>query len=254
MENASAPGFYGKLPGRGDFVSRRLPRSFLDPWDRWLQESLSVSRKQLGKAWLDSYLISPIWRFVMGAGTCGSAAMAGVMMPSVDRVGRYFPLMIALELTNSVDNLRLLVEADPWFEAAEQLALRGLQDDLDLDDFDQRVSALGAPPLPLPESTLGDSAGGLNTAWYCPLNDLDDIQDSLALLTGHLVRRVFPLASVWWSRGSEEIEPCLLVCEGLPPSEGFAAMLKGDWQQAGWSTRSLRNVQSTGIQTEEPET
>ena len=30
-------GFFGKLPSHGDFLSRRLPRSFVDPWDSWLQ-------------------------------------------------------------------------------------------------------------------------------------------------------------------------------------------------------------------------
>jgi type VI secretion system protein ImpM len=28
-----AAGCYGKLPCLGDFVSRRLPRAFIQPWD-----------------------------------------------------------------------------------------------------------------------------------------------------------------------------------------------------------------------------
>jgi type VI secretion system protein ImpM len=32
------PGFYGKLPTAGDFVTRRLPIDFVRVWDRWLAQ------------------------------------------------------------------------------------------------------------------------------------------------------------------------------------------------------------------------
>ena len=41
---ADSPGFFGKLPEFSDFLSRRLPRSFLDPWDAWLQQGILSSR------------------------------------------------------------------------------------------------------------------------------------------------------------------------------------------------------------------
>ena len=45
----TTPGFYGKTPRHGDFIKRRLPRSFVDPWDDWLQ------RADLGQS-------RPAWR------------------------------------------------------------------------------------------------------------------------------------------------------------------------------------------------
>ncbi len=57
------PGFYGKLCAMGDFVSRRLPPSFVGPWDAWLQAMLTESRRHLGKDWLPAYMTAPIWRF-----------------------------------------------------------------------------------------------------------------------------------------------------------------------------------------------
>jgi type VI secretion system protein ImpM len=81
-------GFFGKLPGNGDFVHRRLPRSFVDPWDRWIQRGVAASRTQMGETWLDTYLKSPMWRFVLAPGPCGTQGWMGVLMPSVDRVGR----------------------------------------------------------------------------------------------------------------------------------------------------------------------
>lgn len=39
MSDASAvgPGFFGKVRTQGDFVSRRLPPEFVQPWDICLQ-------------------------------------------------------------------------------------------------------------------------------------------------------------------------------------------------------------------------
>ena len=37
---AAAAGWYGKLPGLGDFAMRRLPPEFVSHWDAWLQSGL----------------------------------------------------------------------------------------------------------------------------------------------------------------------------------------------------------------------
>ena len=50
MIAAGAPGFYGKVATRGDFVGRRLPRTFLDPWDQWLQASLAHQERRYSDA------------------------------------------------------------------------------------------------------------------------------------------------------------------------------------------------------------
>ena len=91
-------GVYGKLASRGDFVSRGLPHSFIQPWDAWLAAGLLASQEQLGAQWLDAYLVSPLWRFALAPDVCGPTAVVGVLMPSIDRVGRYFPLTIAQTL------------------------------------------------------------------------------------------------------------------------------------------------------------
>ena len=33
MSESFETGWYGKLPASGDFVTRRLPPSFIEPWD-----------------------------------------------------------------------------------------------------------------------------------------------------------------------------------------------------------------------------
>lgn len=69
-------GFYGKLASRGDFVSRALPQSFVGPWDSWLAAGLLASQQRLGGDWLNVYLVSPLWRFVLAPGVCGPDAAA----------------------------------------------------------------------------------------------------------------------------------------------------------------------------------
>jgi type VI secretion system ImpM family protein len=98
-------GFFGKLPSHGDFVSRRLSRDFLDVWDGWLQHCMAESKATLGENWLNVFLTSPIWRFAMTPGACGDEAYIGVLTPSVDRVGRYFPLSIVASAPESAPPL-----------------------------------------------------------------------------------------------------------------------------------------------------
>ena len=99
-------GFYGKLPSHGDFLRRRVSDAFVGVWDGWLQECIAASRAILGERWLDVYLTSPAWRFACAAGTFGAAPIAGVMVPSVDRVGRYFHLTFVAELPPGAERRR----------------------------------------------------------------------------------------------------------------------------------------------------
>ncbi len=239
-----SPGLYGKLPARGDFIQRgTLPRDFLEHWDSWLQEALTLSREQLGDGWLRAYLNSPVWRFVLSAGCCGERPIGGLIMPSVDRVGRYFPLTLASALPRSIDATALLRRGADWFERAEQLLLEALEDDLDLDDFVARVEALGAPPCPeAPPMIDGER-------WWFELNDLDRIADDLHRLQPALLNRAFPRCSLWWTHGSQRIAPGLLITSGLPPEQAFSALLVGDWAHHGWSTSgtSVSGTSTAGL-------
>ncbi|UII69348.1 type VI secretion system-associated protein TagF [Pseudomonas sp. HN11] len=138
-------GFFGKVPSLGDFVSRRLPLAFLNPWDAWLQVGLQCSRERWGEQWLEVYLCSPIWHFALAAGVCGEEGWAGVMIPSVDRVGRYFPLTVA-----AARGEVLLLDA-AWHSEVERLALSALGEALSLEVFDDSVQAL---PMPAPNECM----------------------------------------------------------------------------------------------------
>ncbi len=242
MQTASAAGFYGKLPCKGDFLQRRLAQEFVDAWDPWLQQCLSSSREQLQERWLDFYLTSPVWRFAVAEGVCGSGAYAGVMVPSVDRVGRYFPLTVAVQLNTEDCLLDLASEAArKWFDSAESLLLGALEaHELDLSWFDEQVLALGSPlgeadtaEFSRLRAAMHQSApAGQPVPWQVPLQGIHSLQRAVNVFAGlELERTVRPL-TLWWTDGSDAVGPCWLSCRGLPAPHGFATMIAGNWQNA----------------------
>ena len=56
------PGWFGKIPSLGDFASRRLPPTFVKPWDQWLSAELPEARFVLADAWPAIYEQAPISR------------------------------------------------------------------------------------------------------------------------------------------------------------------------------------------------
>ena len=222
---ASRPGFYGKLPIRGDFLGAGLPRSFVEPWDTWLQQGLAASRERLGVAWLPAYLSAPIWRFLLAGGLCGERAAMGVMMSSVDKVGRYFPLVVAAMIPACGAPLATLAAAEAWLEGLERFALSALDEGLDLATFEGALGRLAAPPEAVPVV----AAAGLRVA----------VPAGLAAAAPSLLDAMMPRLgpwSLWWTAGSEAVEASAVLAVGLPPADGFAAFLDGQWERWGWTT------------------
>ncbi|MFS2206972.1 type VI secretion system-associated protein TagF [Variovorax sp. Varisp36] len=136
--STALPGWFGKLPGMGDFAHRRLPESFRVVWDQWLQRGMSRLRDRHAD-WTERYLEAPIWCFALGRQVAGEQAWIGVLMPSVDGVGRYFPFALAIELDASAPGClqgAALAAALRWWAHATQAALEGLDGDLDALRFD----------------------------------------------------------------------------------------------------------------------
>jgi len=86
-------GFYGKLPSRGDFVRAGLSRAIVEAWDGWLQAVMPAIPSDPGDIWW----AMRAWRFAFDPGVCGPCPATGLFLPSADRVGRLFPLLIAAE-------------------------------------------------------------------------------------------------------------------------------------------------------------
>ncbi len=208
-------GYFGKVSTHGDFVTRGLPPQQVQAWDAWLQACVQASQDRLGTAWLERYLTSPVWRFAIAPGVLGPAGLGGVMMPSVDRVGRYFPLMLGAPGGPAL--LDWFHGQAAWYDAIEDLARASLDAGFALARFD------GAPE---PKPGAGVEAGMTPAAaWRLPLKEDLTAAVANAALRGH---------SLWWTEGGPLVEPSVLVCRGMPQATGFAAMLDGSWAVSGW--------------------
>lgn len=224
-------GFFGKVSSHGDFVSRRLPSSFTGKWDGWLQASMRCSRQTLGAAWVDAYLTAPIWRFALAAGICGPSAWAGVLMPSVDCVGRYFPLTVAMALPGDVALLDLAEAGNDWYARLESLMLSSLDRRFTLDHFDAALRATAMPALGRAQSRQKEAArhGFLRLA----IPGLDGLPMAMPELSRLIAEASMDGRSAWWSQGSNWVEPSMVLCCGLPGEAAFTAMLKGFLEQGG---------------------
>jgi type VI secretion system protein ImpM len=231
-------GLYGKLPSHGDFLRRRASDAFVDRWDPWLQQCIAASRAALGDRWLDLYLTSPAWRFVCSAGICGPSPVIGLMVPSVDRVGRYFPLTIVAEMPESVGLLVAATEGASFFTNAEQLLVDTLaEEEIDFDRFDTRVMRLREsltelqrkPAVLLEQVSAALLAGPSETGWQLPLGSVEQFGAVWSQLLSHRLAELYAPLSLWWTDGSAAVEPSCLVARGLPQPDTFRSLLDGSF-------------------------
>ena len=219
-ESRSAiPGWFGKLPSLGDFASRRLPVEFVKAWDAWLQDVLPASREALGEGWFDTYLTMPIWRFVFLPGLVTQSGWAGVLMPSVDRVGRHFPLTLAVELPTHAAAAHAVFEGAAWFAGLEDAALAVLDPTRSADDLDEALaqSVFATPTPAAPETSM------------LPLRALSSVE-AFGALAEHEALRAWSESTgwraLWWTRGRMDGDSLMLGCAGLPTVEEFGWLLE----------------------------
>ena len=141
------PGWYGKLPVLGDFAQRRLPADFVVTWDVWLQQGIASSQLELGADWLNAYLTAHVWHFVLMPGVLGASGWAGVLTPSVDRVGRYFPFTVAAPLPPGQVLGASVSALGGWLRQLEDCARQALAMEGGIDVLEEALARLG-PPRP----------------------------------------------------------------------------------------------------------
>jgi type VI secretion system protein ImpM len=136
-------GFHGKLPNVGDFVQRRLPASFVDAWDAAMQSALATASAAIGETWRETFLASPSWRFALCTDVCDQLPWVGVVVPSYDRVGRVYPLVLAVSPPGANDGWPQTPD-NAWFDALDAAAGR-TREGIDVSMFDALVAMLPDP-------------------------------------------------------------------------------------------------------------
>jgi type VI secretion system ImpM family protein len=190
-----AVAWYGKLPSRGDFVSRGVPRSWSRAWDEWLQRALAHAAQRLGAAALRERLQAmPPWACAFGPVQAGEPMWLGAVVASCDRVGRIFPTLLV--------------------EAYDEAALRAVSVPALLDragEFADWLIEVNREPVSLKEFERG-TAELSGMAW--DVGELEEPDDGLPRL-----RERWPSArSVWW-RMDDSVDLPAALAEDWPPRD-----------------------------------
>lgn len=215
---ARAPaGWYGKLPTLGDFAMRRLDPGFVEAWDGWLAEGLGGWRERDPEGWLPAYLAGPSWRFVLLDGVlpaaAGSGPVAGVMLPSVDRVGRYFPFTLAWPLDPLPRDAEALEQLLRTLHRCDDLAFDALHEDWSVERLEQELALLAnAVDAPASTEPLQRAPAGVGAA--------------LQRLAGEALLTHWSGCAIWLSDPGDTAAR-LHVCRGLPRGSDFDLLLCG---------------------------
>lgn len=196
-------GWHGKLPTRGDFVGRGLPRAWLRGWDDWVQRAMADASRRIDAVLLRERLLgmSP-WHFVAlpeSVAPPRATVWTGVVLPSTDRVGRAFPLLFAQSYDlAAAENADL----DGLHEQAIELShwLRAGIHTLSAAAFDQSASQWGHLPWPVDSATT----------------DSPDPHETLARL-----RQREPTAASFWWRLDHSMSEVGVLAEPWPPRESL---------------------------------
>lgn len=235
----STIGLLGKLPAHGDFVQRNLSAGFINIWDEWLQHFIAGTKEQLAENWLDIYLTSPLWRFVFSSGVVDENNWAGIMIPSVDRVGRYYPFSIVKKLPQSVNAFEFMQLQSDWFTDIESLALDALDGQITIDDLVDKLDDMEINSS-TNHSRLGFNMDSDSFQFDMPYEE-KSISNIYSLLLDSVMTKTFQSYSIWQSTGSELVNPCLFSCQGLPDIQKMPAMMNGDWRNHQWQQPYLLN-------------
>ncbi|MDX2416794.1 MAG: type VI secretion system-associated protein TagF [Xanthomonadales bacterium] len=216
-------GFYGKLPTYGDFIQKRLPQDFINPWHEWLQSGMLAVREHEPENWLSYYLNCPAWCFVLGAGICGSQPVAGVTIPSVDKVGRYFNFPMASILPEETEPASFASSHYQWVLDIKDLALEILDEELDQQSIEEAITSnsLELSYSPGPRANFENEADQLRVVY--PEDTL--IKEQLPGLLHHMILRDQNIYGLWWHKGSSQVSAQTVICANMPSTTSYLGLM-----------------------------
>ncbi len=211
-------GAFGKIPSLGDFFRIGVTPNFVEPWDNWLQNGMRVTRTILGNQWQTCFMSAPIWRFTLSAGQAGPDTVLGVMMPSVDRVGREFPLTLVARIMGKPSSLQIHFGAGSVFEKLENIALDTLEDGVSRDMLANRLQEMPHVPQ-VSWARVNRRPGQVSIC-------TDKGQSPVSALAADLAGCDFRAPSVW--SAVLESGSRLMTAEGLPTPEQIRGLFDLD--------------------------
>ena len=216
-------GYFGKLPTLGDFVHQLLPQDFANGWHAWLQQSMATARESLGDDFLNYYLNCPVWKFLVSPGVCGVQAVAGLTIPSVDKVGRYFNFTLATVLPMGTDPCTYALRNQEGLLELENLALDILAEDYAKEEIELKVRDVSLL-FNTPSATHHDIETGPEFI-RASLDGTFPFADQVGGLLTHLINQNLGDYSIWWYGQAGQTQSQIVVCNGLPSHEIYLRLL-----------------------------
>ena len=219
-------GWYGKLASLGDFAQRRMPAECLPAFDVWLSRAMQDGRELLGERWLEVYLTAPVLRFALAPGVIDAQWWFGLLMPSCDSVGRYFPLVIAQRRARAPEDRIALDHLELWYEHLAHAALLTLNDDGgSVDALEQSLH--DAPPWPTPGRSSAVSSEATAQGQHLRLAPAATLHQWLHGLAVQRLGSNLSGCSLWWRVTESRVGDAVDIVHGLPEGATFAALLSG---------------------------
>ena len=219
-------GIYGKLPAKRDFIAVEVPANVLNVIERWLQGGVASSRNTMGGAWQDIYLTAPIWHFWLGADICGTYCM-GSIMPSVDGIGRYFPLAL---LAYGEDGETIAPPLDDacneWFDRVDRILLSALDTEQDLDGF-ALVRLLSGTDVSLQVANR-TTATPLRSGFFWTAEENGITSSVPENVRDEDYYHAAQTRTYWWTGGGQRFGPRFISQTGMPDPGLYRSFLTGE--------------------------
>lgn len=222
-----ACGWFGKVAALGDFSARRLPQELISRCDDWLSRGVQISRQQLGEQWLNTYLNAPVWRFAWSPGIAGPSWWMGVLMPSVDSVGRYFPLIVAQASAHAPDSGHDQLALQRWMDHVAHAAMATLQPGSSVEGFEAQLAA--APPWQATPPQHGSTLRRLVGRDRFQGGPQPSLSQWLEEVASQCLHQQTQGQSLWWLPDSGHGGGSLSMGPGLPSPDHFIDLLQGSW-------------------------
>ncbi len=222
-------GFFGKLPGYGDFIQRNVSPEFINLWDNWLLKSIETSREQLANNWRSSYFNSPIWRFVIGNGALGNTTTTGLMMPSVDKSGRCYPFAVFCQSDEQINPFIFARKTEPYHDNGEEFILSLLEKQRpDLDGISDVLSDIYSEVNESLYKSISSMASS-SVMEIASITDikLDDFGSCNETLLETLLDRQNIDISIWSMSSVVGINSQKRYFSGIPPVDNYYSFLVG---------------------------
>ncbi|MFT6903810.1 MAG: type VI secretion system ImpM family protein [Oleiphilaceae bacterium] len=237
-------GFFGKLPINGDFIQRNLPNHFVHCWDNWLQENLLACQQKYPGDWLQHYLTSPIWRFFIAPSVIDENAYIGIVGPSVDTVGRYFPITMVTPIPRAHVAAIFSSPFQKTFVALEAIFLKYLHmnsaqthNAVDLLCEDLRVQSRALESL-IAQQSIERLPESLDSHRFI-LSDQRDMAGAVSSLWLMQIMERHKETTLWWSNGNQSSSPSFLSSRSLPDKQQFVEMFSSFNDSNHWREKQL---------------